>query len=85
MKHKKDMTADQFNEWMLAYAKAEMAKAGPCEDLQHKGEHIVGFPRTHVSVYLYKCIRINDRTRPFFSFVSQHDIRAGQWLQVHAI
>ena len=50
VKLKKDYTPAQFNEWLQTYAKAEMAKAGPCEDLHCKGEHIGGFPRTHVSV-----------------------------------
>ena len=53
VKLKKDYTPAQFNEWLQAYAKSEMAKAGPTrpsEDLHCKGEHIGGFPRAHVSV-----------------------------------
>ena len=50
VKLKKDYTPAKFNEWLQAYAKSEMAKAGPSEDLHCKGEHIGGFPRAHVSV-----------------------------------
>ena len=66
VKHKKDFSPAQFDEWLQAYAKAEMAKAGPCEDLHCKGEHICGFPRAHVSLNLHKCIFIHVLTRPLF-------------------
>ena len=68
VKLKKDYTPAQFNEWLQAYAKAEMAKAGPCEDLHCKGEHIGGFPRAHVSVKFYTCMLIHGLTRLLLSW-----------------